>query len=675
MLPEEAYYSRPIALRHPIVFYEGHLPGFSFNTLVKKGLGGPSIDPRLETLFARGIDPHESQAGGHASRRRVAVRDAVRQFADEADARVLDALTREDLDRPGDPLLDRAEAVFSILEHEAMHQETLLYMWHRLPFDEKQRAGGYAPRVDGAAPRRRMDRRFPRAAPRSASTAPPCRSAGTTSFRRARVDVPAFSIERHNVTNAQFLEFVDAGGYRDAQWWRPEDWHWVQSERVEHPLFWERVGRRLALARDVRPGAAAAGVAGVRQPRGGRGVRPLARRAPADRGRVSARGVRQTPKIRRRERCIRGAKPRRTPTHGVFDFSSWDPQPAGSHPAGASAWGVEDLVGNGWEWTSTPFAPFPGFQRDGVVSRVLGGFLRRRALRDEGRVAGDRARAAAADASATGSARGIRTSTRHSGASNDHANHRPPPPTAQFAADVAVLPDARSRASCRRAISTTSSARRCSTPSARCRGTASRAPRRGCSRRTAVRSSRQLPGLTDASSSSGPAAAPSSRRSSKRGRRSASSASICGWSTSRRARSSSPRGRWPRSPNVHIVTYAATYEAGLVQAAGDTAAGRALVLFLGSNIGNFDRPGAEEFLRGIRASLRRGDALLIGADLVKPERDLLLAYDDPLGVTAAFNRNLLVRINRELGGNFDVGPVRPPRGVGARRRRAWKCIW
>ena len=108
-------------------------------------------------------------------------------------------------------------------------------------------------------------------------------------------------------------------------------------------------------------------------------------------------------------------------------------------------------------------------------------------------------------------------------------------------------------------------------------------------------------------------------------------------------------------PNVNIVTYEETYEAGLLQAAGETFAGRALVLFLGSNIGNFDRPGAEEFLCGVRAGLRRGDALLMGADLVKAERDLLLAYDDPLGVTAAFNRNLLVRINRELGGNFDVG--------------------
>jgi dimethylhistidine N-methyltransferase len=107
-------------------------------------------------------------------------------------------------------------------------------------------------------------------------------------------------------------------------------------------------------------------------------------------------------------------------------------------------------------------------------------------------------------------------------------------------------------------------------------------------------------------------------------------------------------------PNVNIVTYADTYEAGLVQAASETVSGRALVLFLGSNIGNFDRPGAEEFLRGVRASMRRGDALLMGADLPKIERDLLLAYDDPLGVTAAFNRNLLVRINRELGGNFDV---------------------
>ena len=107
-------------------------------------------------------------------------------------------------------------------------------------------------------------------------------------------------------------------------------------------------------------------------------------------------------------------------------------------------------------------------------------------------------------------------------------------------------------------------------------------------------------------------------------------------------------------PNVDIATYEAEYEAGLAAASSETRSGRALALFLGSNIGNFDRPGADAFLRDIRASLMLGDMLLVGADLVKPERDLLLAYDDPLGVTAAFNRNLLVRINRELGGNFDI---------------------
>jgi dimethylhistidine N-methyltransferase len=105
--------------------------------------------------------------------------------------------------------------------------------------------------------------------------------------------------------------------------------------------------------------------------------------------------------------------------------------------------------------------------------------------------------------------------------------------------------------------------------------------------------------------------------------------------------------------DVEVVPHVATYEDGLREIAdGADAPGRTLVLFLGSNIGNFDRPGAEEFLRTMRAALNPGDDLLIGADLVKPEAELLLAYDDPLGVTAAFNRNLLVRINRELGGDF-----------------------
>ena len=106
---------------------------------------------------------------------------------------------------------------------------------------------------------------------------------------------------------------------------------------------------------------------------------------------------------------------------------------------------------------------------------------------------------------------------------------------------------------------------------------------------------------------------------------------------------------------TNIVSHEMRYEDGLdaVRASAHRHE-RTLVLFLGSNIGNFDPPGAETFLKTIRASLADGDSLLIGADLVKPEEDLLRAYDDPLGVTAAFNKNLLVHLNRELGATFDV---------------------
>jgi L-histidine Nalpha-methyltransferase len=106
-------------------------------------------------------------------------------------------------------------------------------------------------------------------------------------------------------------------------------------------------------------------------------------------------------------------------------------------------------------------------------------------------------------------------------------------------------------------------------------------------------------------------------------------------------------------PNARIHTHVAAYEQAL-SGISEQLRGRTLLLFLGSNIGNFDAAHAAALLGNIRRHLSPGDALLLGTDLVKAEPDLLLAYDDPLGVTAAFNRNLLVRINRELGGNFDV---------------------
>ena len=115
-----------------------------------------------------------------------------------------------------------------------------------------------------------------------------------------------------------------------------------------------------------------------------------------------------------------------------------------------------------------------------------------------------------------------------------------------------------------------------------------------------------------------------------------------------------------------VMTHHLAYEQGLMRAIERRPQDASLVvLFLGSNIGNFTPEAAHDLLTRIRRSLRPGDALLLGTDLVKPERELLLAYDDPLRVTAAFNRNLLRRINDELGGNFDLD--------GFRHRATWNA--
>ena len=106
---------------------------------------------------------------------------------------------------------------------------------------------------------------------------------------------------------------------------------------------------------------------------------------------------------------------------------------------------------------------------------------------------------------------------------------------------------------------------------------------------------------------------------------------------------------------LSVAAYAADYDTALPRLKenfeGDA---RALVLFLGSNVGNFDRAEARDFLRRVRSALRAGDRLLLGADLKKDAATLEDAYDDPVGVTAAFNLNLLARINRELGADFNV---------------------
>jgi dimethylhistidine N-methyltransferase len=122
--------------------------------------------------------------------------------------------------------------------------------------------------------------------------------------------------------------------------------------------------------------------------------------------------------------------------------------------------------------------------------------------------------------------------------------------------------------------------------------------------------------------------------------------------------------------SLSIVGLEKSYLDGLYEVTSRRRPGQTLlVLFLGSTVGNFDRPAAERFLREIRHCLTPCDALLLGVDLEKPVADLLLAYDDPAGVTAAFNLNLLARINRELGGDFALRNFAHEARYDARERR------
>ena len=365
LIDPSAYYSRPISLRNPIVFYEGHLPAFSLISLVKRGLGRPGVDERLETLFARGIDPDaEDQAAPRSGAdTRWPSRDEVLAFGRAADARMEDALAHAEMDLSGrdHPAMAHGEAIFTALEHEAMHQETLLYMWRRLPYDQKVRPAGVRYETDGAPPR-------PQTIEIPAGRATLGARRGTipfgwdNEFEGLTVDVPAFDIDAHSVTNADWLAFIDAGGYRRRELWTDDGWAWREHDGVEHPVFWaQRDGQWVwrGMFEDIP--LPAAWPVYVSQAEASAYARWKGRRLPTEaeyhRAAFGAPGG-------DRERGLPWGEPREAPADRAranMDFASWEPVPAGARPAGASAWGVHDLAGNGWEWTSTIFGPFPGF--------------------------------------------------------------------------------------------------------------------------------------------------------------------------------------------------------------------------------------------------------------------------------------------------------------------------
>jgi ergothioneine biosynthesis protein EgtB len=358
LLDEQTYYQRPIPLRHPVVFYEGHIPAFSVNCFLKKGLGHAGIDRELEVLFARGIDPSDQIAAGRSAIDRWPERPVVQTYARDVDDAILDALEHADIEDDANPVLYRGQGVFTVLEHEVMHQETLLYMWHRFEPARKTKPAGASSAVEGVVPERRMIR-VPAGQATLGAKVAEVPFGWDNEFPEKHVDVPAFDVDAHDVTNQDYLTFVEAGGYRHQDVWSPRGWQRQIEAGRDHPLFWERcegtwlwrgMFESLALPMSwpvyVTHDEAVAYATW-------RGLRLLTESE-------FHRAAYGTPDGTERAHPWGDQAP--SGIHGNFDFQHWDPVPVGSYPEGRSAWGVHDIVGNGWEWTSTVFKGFSGFR-------------------------------------------------------------------------------------------------------------------------------------------------------------------------------------------------------------------------------------------------------------------------------------------------------------------------
>jgi ergothioneine biosynthesis protein EgtB len=367
LVPADAVLARPISLRNPLIFYIGHLPAFAFNHLCRAVVGRPSFNPTFDEMFERGIDPDvddPSRCHAHpeAPETWPALADVL-AYRDGAREEVFTALKDLDVESSTDVMTRSARVVSMAIEHELMHQETLLYLLQQLPTRALNR-----PPMAAVPPFASPDRR-----PRPGTIEV---EAGTVTlgasfeggdfgwdneFPVSRVSVPEFRIDSLPVTNGQFLHFVQDSGYQRRDLWADEDWTWKATSGLAHPLSWTAVDGTWSCRtlfddvpfEEAREWPASVSLAEARAYARWAGGR-LPTEAEFHRAAYGQPGDGERP-------FPWGDEPPST-EHGNFDFGSMAPVPVGSCPRGVSAWGVHELVGNGWEWTETVFAPFPGFR-------------------------------------------------------------------------------------------------------------------------------------------------------------------------------------------------------------------------------------------------------------------------------------------------------------------------
>jgi ergothioneine biosynthesis protein EgtB len=356
----EAITDRPIPARHRIIFYLGHLEAFDWNLIANYVLGLGAMDEEFDKLFAFGIDPVDGglptdQPSDWPARRHIeAYNHKVREKLDHEITRALASATAPDYLRDGTVL-------HAAIEHRLMHAETLAYMLHQLPLERKIPQPSAPQQVSGAYGQRsqKMVRIPAGTATLGRKRAPEEGFGWDNEFEQHTVAVPAFEMDVFNVTNGGYLEFLRAGGYQERSFWSEEGWDWIQKSQTSHPMFWVPRGGNWLLRTmfDEIPLPLDWPVY-VSHAEASAYCRWAGKALPTEA--QFHRAAYGTPKGN--ERLYPWGDSLPEPSRGNFDFQHWDPAPVGSFPAGDSAFGVADLVGNGWEWTATLFEPFPGFQ-------------------------------------------------------------------------------------------------------------------------------------------------------------------------------------------------------------------------------------------------------------------------------------------------------------------------
>jgi iron(II)-dependent oxidoreductase len=364
LLPPNSYYERPIPERHRMIFYLGHLEAFDWN-LLSGPLGLKSDDAEFDKLFAFGIDPVD---GGLPTDMPKDWPTIARIEKYNRNIRVqLDEVVR---DRRAAPQSSRSELTDDTLlhvaiEHRLMHAETLAYLLHNLPTDKKTSPA--KPQADKRPAPEQLNVTIPAGiATLGMSSARPHPFGWDNEFGEQRVQVAGFSIDVFPVTNGEFMKFVQAGGYQDARFWRPEDWEWKQRDGIRHPHFW-------SMKKGQQPDDPNA----IWEYRAMFGSIPLPTSWPvyvshAEASAFAKWAGKKLPTEAQWHRAAYGTREgneRLYPwgdsapdaTRGNFHHQNWDATSVGSHPSGRSAFGVSDLLGNGWEWTSSVFGPLPGF--------------------------------------------------------------------------------------------------------------------------------------------------------------------------------------------------------------------------------------------------------------------------------------------------------------------------